>query len=175
MRLVLVRHAEASRGKGITDDGLTDAGRAQVRRLARYLRATGELEDCRVLLSSPLRRANETATLLRTKLQLPEICIDPDLAEIGEHADAPEEGVTEGFARVRALMDAMAAQYRDRTVVAVTHAGVIMASVRVRFDIPTPGTGARLEPTHVSLTTWRVIDRLWQLDSYNVPPLSDDA
>ena len=174
MRLVLIRHAEADRGAGIIDNGLTEAGRAQVHRLARYLATTNQLHDCHVLLSSPLRRANETATLLRSNLPLPEIRVEPHLAEIGEYADAPAEGMAEGFARVRALMTAIAAQYRDRTVVAVTHAGVIMAS-RVGFDIPTPGTGARLEPSHVSLTTWRLFDRVWQLDGYNVPPFPDDG
>ena len=54
------------------------------------------------------------------------------------------------------------------TVGAVTHAGFIVASVIALFGIPRPGTGARLDPDHVSLTEWHCLEVGWRLVRYNV-------
>jgi hypothetical protein len=58
-------------------------------------------------------------------------------------------------------------RFAGQTVVAVSHAGFVVASLLVAFDIPRPGTGARLEPAHTSLTEWRVADAIWTLVRYN--------
>jgi len=52
-------------------------------------------------------------------------------------------------------------------LIAVTQAGFIVASVLVAFGIPRPGTRARLDPRHTSLTEWRFADGIWQLERYN--------
>ena len=43
--------------------------------------------------------------------------------------------------RVRGMCEQIATDFADQTVVAVCHAGVIMASIHVLFGIPHPGTG----------------------------------
>jgi phosphohistidine phosphatase len=62
MRLVLVRHAEAAPGEPDEDRSLTPRGREQSRELAARLAREGVHPDA--LLTSPLRRARETAELL---------------------------------------------------------------------------------------------------------------
>jgi len=62
MRLLIVRHAEAAPGDPDELRPLTEAGREQAQRLGESLRAGGIAAD--VVLSSPLRRAQETARAL---------------------------------------------------------------------------------------------------------------
>jgi broad specificity phosphatase PhoE len=54
-------------------------------------------------------------------------------------------------------------------VVAVCHAGVIMASMRVLLGVPRSGTGARLQPTNTGLTEWEYDEALerWTLHRFN--------
>jgi broad specificity phosphatase PhoE len=172
--------------------GLTPRGRQQAERLAQRLRATGELEGAAVLLSSPVARARETAEILAT-LPGPPLTLDEGLLEVAvgeadgltwsayratygmfdlvaepERPFAPGGESWNGFlARVRRTLDRLAARYEGRTVVAVTHAGFIVATALVAFAIPRPGTGARLEPAHTALTEWRAQGRLWELARYN--------
>ncbi len=71
--------------------------------------------------------------------------------------------------RVRVMCELIAADFADQTVVAVCHAGVIMASIRVLFGIPQPGTGTQLRPVNTGLTEWEYdpnVDR-WTLHSFN--------
>jgi phosphohistidine phosphatase len=62
MRLLIVRHAEAAPGDPDELRSLTPAGREQAQRLGESLRAGGIAADA--VLSSPLRRARETAQAL---------------------------------------------------------------------------------------------------------------
>jgi probable phosphoglycerate mutase len=71
--------------------------------------------------------------------------------------------------RVHTMLHDIARDHAEQTVVAVCHAGVIMASMRVLLGIPNPGTGAQLRPTNTGLTEWEhdaVLDR-WTLRSFN--------
>jgi broad specificity phosphatase PhoE len=71
-RLVLIRHGASKHSaqqiiagmRACT--GLTDEGVEQAHALANRLRATEELSDCGVLLSSPALRARQTAEILLT-------------------------------------------------------------------------------------------------------------
>ncbi len=158
--------------------GLTDAGVAQVDALARRLAATGEAADCAALLASPVRRVRETADLLRPALPaggvrhapgllelLPGVADgltlaryraaygDRDLMALPDRSFAPGgESWHDSLARVRATLDGLAARHDGATIVAVTHAGFIVATVLVAFAIPRPGTGAWLDPAHTGLT-----------------------
>ncbi len=173
--------------------GLTDAGVTQVDALARRLRATDELADCAALLASPVRRARETADLLLPALSVGGVAIEPGLMKLlpgvadglslaqyraayGDHDPvalpghpfAPGGASWRDFlARVRATLETLAARHDGATVVAVTHAGFIVATVLVAFAIPRPGTGAWLAPAHTGLTGWRVADGRWELARYN--------
>src|SRR4051794_7360329 len=71
--------------------------------------------------------------------------------------------------RVRGMLERVVGEYEDQTVVAVCHAGVIMASVRLLLGVPDRGTGAQLRPSNTGLTEWEhdaALDR-WTLHSFN--------
>ncbi len=152
--------------------GLMEAGIAQIDALARRLATTGELTGTAALLASPVQRARETADLLRPTLAVGGVAIEPRLMEPlpgaadgltsahyraaygvwgpmdhPDRPDAPRGASGQGFlARVRATLAALAARHDGETVVAVTHAGCIVAKLLVAFAIPRPGTGAWLAP-----------------------------
>lgn len=199
MRLVLIRHgASEHSSRGIIADvagctGLTEHGRTQASALVDRLRATGELSDCDILLSSPAPRARQTAELLANALPVGAIKVDDDLREVrpGDaeglsweeyratygafelHASpnrpfAPGgETWAEFIARVQTAHQRLAERFAGRTVVAVSHAGFVVASLFLLFDIPWSGRAAYLEPTHTALTEWRVSGTTWTLMRYN--------
>ncbi len=167
-----MRFVELSDVKGCT--GLTERGFQQAHMLAERLRATGEANDCTALLSSPVLRARQTADALLPALSVRTVTIAPDMHEIypgvADGLTWKEYGATFGafdlvaspdrpFApggeswidfidRVRTTMKLLAEQFDGKTVIAVTHAGFIVGTVLALFDIPRPGTGARLEPAY---------------------------
>lgn len=178
--------------KGCT--GLTPQGRSQAEALCRRFEATHELTPD-VLLASVLPRAIETAEIIAPGLGLDVASHDCDLCEVhvGE-ADgmewseyrtryeafdmeaepdrvfAPAGDSWNSFhERVRGALHRIATEYEGKMVVAVCHAGVIAATARVLFDLPHPGTGARLQPTNTGLTEWdhdAHLDR-WTLHRFN--------
>jgi probable phosphoglycerate mutase len=174
--------------------GLTPLGRRQAEALREHLASSGHVRADH-LLSSVLPRAVETASIIAPGLGLESFGQECDLCEVhtGE-ADglewteyttrygsldmeaepdrlfAPEGESWNSFnERVHRTLERLAGAYPDETVVAVCHAGVIMASIRVLFGIPHPGTGARLQPTNTGLTEWHhepERDR-WTLHRFN--------
>ncbi|HMJ78930.1 MAG TPA: histidine phosphatase family protein [Iamia sp.] len=189
--------------------GLTPLGRRQAEALRDHLRSTGRVQ-ADVLVASVLPRAIETATIIGPGLGLEVSERDCDLCEVhtGEadgvdwadynarfgsfdmeaEADrlfAPGGDSWNGFhERVRATLERLARQHAGRTVVAVGHAGVIMASLRLLLGMPSPGTSAHLRPTNTGLTEWEHDPELgsWILRSYNeadhllglAPPVHSD-
>ncbi len=178
MRLLLVRHAEASRGKipigraAAEDLGLTPRGESQAQVLANHLLETREVDDCSRFVCSPLPRAMQTGNFLGDRLGLPTMVTEVDLSEIGNLPDTPGSGepLAEFFARVHRSLGDLADRNPGQTVVAVTHGGWIMASIRVLFDIPTPGTHARFDPSYSSITEWSFSGGVWWLERYNYTP-----
>jgi broad specificity phosphatase PhoE len=174
--------------------GLTDLGRRQAGALRDHLAASDRLRPD-VLVSSTLPRAIETAEIISTGLGVELSDRDPELSEVdpGEadgldwaeyrerygsvdmEADRDQPFAPGGdswnsfHARVERVLERISHEYQDRTVVAVCHAGVIMASLRIVFDIPYPGTGAQLRPTNTGLTEWEhdTGHRRWTLHSFN--------
>ena len=174
--------------------GLTPRGRAQAEALRDHLAASGRVR-ADVLLASILPRAIETASIIAPGLGLEISRHDCDLCEVHtgeadgltwtEYATrygsfdmesepdrvfAPAGESWNGFHdRVRRTLERVARDHEGETVVAVCHAGVIMASMRVLLGIPHPGTGAQLRPTNTGLTEWEhdaLLDR-WTLHSFN--------
>jgi 2,3-bisphosphoglycerate-dependent phosphoglycerate mutase/probable phosphoglycerate mutase len=80
----LVRHAEKQKVKG--DPGLTERGNLEAVKTARLFR--GRPTDA--ILSSPLRRAQETAAIIADELNM-NYKIDPLLAERANWGDDPEQ------------------------------------------------------------------------------------
>lgn len=173
--------------------GLTGRGFQQAQALADQLRTTGELKDCRALICSPALRARQTADVLADALPVEVIEQDGGLCEIypgeadglswGEYRakfggfdlvtfpvrpfSPGGESWSDFLLRVRATLERLAERFTGQTVVAVTHAGFIVASFLVLFDIPRPGTGTRLDPAHLSLTEWHVSEASWRLVRFN--------
>jgi broad specificity phosphatase PhoE len=174
--------------------GLTPHGRAQAEALRDHLAEAGHVR-ADVLLASVLPRAVETASIIAPGLGLDISGQECDLCEVHtgeadgltwtEYADrygsfdmeaepdrlfAPAGESWNSFhERVQRTLERVARDHAGATVVAVCHAGVIQASLRVLFGIPHPGTGARLRPTNTGLTEWEhdgSLDR-WTLHSFN--------
>ncbi|GAA4958085.1 bifunctional RNase H/acid phosphatase [Streptomonospora halophila] len=147
-RLVLLRHGETpmsteQRFAGVGDIGLTETGHAQARAAARHLAGSG----IDVVVSSPLRRARDTAQPVAAELALP-VEVDEGLREtdfgawegmtfgevqrsrpdelrrwLADTAAAPEGG--ESFAavaeRVAEAREKLLARHTGRTVLVVSH------------------------------------------------------
>jgi probable phosphoglycerate mutase len=157
--------------------GLTELGRAQASALCDHLARTSRVH-ADVLVASTLRRAIETADLIAPGLGLEVSAHERDLCEVhtGE-ADgltwteyttrygsfdmvaepdrtfAPEGDSWNSFhERVDRVLHLLADEHAERTVVAVCHAGVIMASLRVLLPITVPS--ADLRPSNTGVTEW---------------------
>jgi probable phosphoglycerate mutase len=150
MELVLVRHAEPVRiapgGGTPADPELTKRGREQAARLGRWL----ALEPVHHVISSPKRRATETAAPLAATLGLDVEVIDGivewdanadhyiPMEELRESKDDQWQAMVEGRwedyggespasfgARIVPVLDAVITGHPGETVVVVCHGGVI--------------------------------------------------
>ena len=174
--------------------GLTERGRRQAEALRDHLAASGRMR-ADVLLSSIIPRAIETAEIIAPGLGIETFRRECDLCEVHtgvadglewaewgarygsfdmeaepERVFAPEGESWNSFhERVEDVLGRLAREYEGRTVVAVCHAGVIIASLRVRLGIGRPGTGAGLAPTNTGLTewVWEPGPGRWTLHSFN--------
>ena len=174
--------------------GLTDLGRRQAVALRDHLAASGRVR-ADVLVASVLPRAIETAAIIGPGLGLEVSDRDCGLCEVhtgeadgvdwSEYNDrygsfdmeaepdrlfAPGGDSWNSFhVRVRETLERLARDHAGRTVVAVCHAGVIMASMRLLLGIPDPATSAHLRPTNTGLTEWEHDPSVgaWVLRSYN--------
>jgi broad specificity phosphatase PhoE len=199
VELILVRHGDAHAGlHGIIAGrrgcrGLTDLGRQQAERLRDHL-ATRRFLTADVLLASELRRAVETAQIIAPSLGK-DVGQDCDLCEVhtGDADGLDWSEYTAGFGsfdmaaepdrvfapggdswnsfrqRVRDVLERLARDHPEETVVAVCHAGVIAASLEVLLGIPHPGPAARILPTNTGLTEWShdPATGAWTLRCYN--------
>lgn len=174
--------------------GLTDLGRRQAEALRNHLFSTGRVR-ADALLASEIPRAIETASIIAGGLGLESFGQHCDLCEVHtgeadglawtEYASrygsfdmeaepdrvfAPEGESWNSFhLRVASMLERVATEYEGQTVVAVCHAGVIMASLRVLLGIPHPGTGAQLRPSNTGMTTWEhdPLNGRWTLHAFN--------
>jgi broad specificity phosphatase PhoE len=151
VELLLIRHAEPVRiasgeADGPADPGLTERGADQARRLAAWLAVDG----VDAIMTSPLRRARETAAPLGELLGLEPVVVD-GLSEYDAHSDeyipieelrelkderwqatiegrwADVGGVDprEFQQRVVPAVDDLIARHAGRTVAAFSHGGVV--------------------------------------------------
>jgi probable phosphoglycerate mutase len=174
--------------------GLTDLGRLQAEALRDHLAASGRVTPD-ILLVSEIPRAIETAQIIAPALGLEIARHECDLCEVHtgqadglaweeyvmrygtfdmqaepDRVFAPEGDSWNSFhERVQGLVARLAADHPDETVVAVCHAGVIMAAMRVLLGIPQGDERAQLRPSNTGLTEWEhdpVLDR-WTLHAFN--------
>ena len=166
MRILLLRHGEPRRGGDEdprADYGLTEVGQRQINTVAENM--TDRIDR---LVASHLPRAQESADIVARHLGIARVVTEPMIGEIDEQQGPDIESLPSFLDRVGRAMALLAQADPGTTTLAVTHAGFIMGSVRSLFDIPTPGTGARLEPRFASITEWRNSEDIWELVRFNV-------
>ncbi|PZS32427.1 MAG: bifunctional RNase H/acid phosphatase [Pseudonocardiales bacterium] len=161
---ILLRHGETplsaeKRFSGSGDAALTESGMCQARSLAAYV---ARLATADAVVSSPLRRARQTADIVAAAIGLP-VTEDPGFAEtdfgqwegltfsevrakwpaeieewLGSTDMAPPGG--ESFAataiRVRRARDGLLRRYPAGTVVVVSHVTPIKTLLRLALDAP---------------------------------------
>jgi probable phosphoglycerate mutase len=147
---VLARHAQATSGHPDDDPPLGDLGRRQAAALARAL----EAEEFDRVITSPLRRAAETARAFRpdgeleTDARLREFDFGPQAPamhqmaderadlQLWRHGDGFPDGETLGAfeGRVRPLLEELGSG-DARSVLLFTHSGVILAALRWAWDL----------------------------------------
>jgi broad specificity phosphatase PhoE len=174
--------------------GLTDLGRRQAAALRDHLAAAGRVR-ADVLVASELPRAIETASIIAPGLGFDEFARRVDLCEVDpgeadgltwtEYGDryggfdmrvepdrvfAPAGDSWNSFhARVGQVLAQLAEAHPEETVVAVCHAGVIMASMRLLLGVADPVAGGDMRPANTGLTEWEhdpAQDR-WILHCFN--------
>lgn len=173
--------------------GLTDLGRLQAQRLADRVVADHHVRPD-VVITSRVPRAIETASYVTTALGRDPADRDAGWSEVlpGEAdgtdwADYPTRfGAFDMVAepdrhfapggdswnsfhqRIDGIMTSTAKRFTDARVMVVCHAGVIAASLRLRFGnhLSAP---VRLVPTHTGITTWRFSPERddWTLAGYD--------
>jgi probable phosphoglycerate mutase len=197
-RLLLIRHGQGRANiehviaglRGCT--GLTPTGRVQVEALGAAWVAARFRPDA--LLTSPVRRARESADILSLCLGSPEVVEDCSLCEmhLGEadgltwsayeatygrpfdlaaEPDRPfapgAESWGEVLDRVEATLAGIVRRHPGATIAVVTHAGVIVASMLRLFGIPPGARRAYLDPGYTSVTCWQAARDAWELVAFN--------
>ena len=200
--LVLVRHGQSRVtvdrvvGGPKTCTGLSDLGRAQAAALRDRLLRHGGLRAATRLVASTLRRAVETAEIVRPGVGPGdlEISCHDDLCELlpGECDGLPwpefearygappwdedptvplspgGESLAAFQARVAGALDRLAAEHAGEHVVVACHGGVIVQAMHHLARVPTGRLGTLLDPRNTGLTTFVAVDGGgWQLERYD--------
>lgn len=178
MRLIFVRHGQSEGNasgvvQGRLDFGLSELGYRQAEETAKRLGG----EPVSRILTSPLRRASETARLIADPLGMtvePEPALleydigivsgltavqvrerHPEFAAARARGERPkypgEEGRDVFQARITAVLDVLRGEEGDGAVVAVAHGGVINAVCAVVLGVDLHGPG-RFQVANCSLT-----------------------
>ena len=201
--LILVRHGATDHttekrfsGRGGHDPALNADGRAQVRAVADWLAPLGDEID--LVLSSPLRRTQETAEIIAERLGH-SVTLEEGLAEaafgtwegltfhevqqaypddldawLGALDVAPGghgDSFTEMDQRVRRTRDRILSGYPGKAVLAVTHVTPIKLLVRMALGAPLDAVyRMELAPASVTVISW-FEDGTASLRMFNARPL----
>lgn len=197
-QVTLIRHAQSQASlNGIVAGhrsctGLSTQGIRETQRLVSRVVATGELQDASVLLTSVLRRAVETAMLLRPALA-DNIMVGSDCSLCERHPGrydgflvrdaggfhcrgdpwaSPGGAESRGHFLTRCIrtLRRIGANYGGQHVVVVTHGGVILASFHAFSSAQRPNVPAMVV-RNTSLTRWRSVEEdphtSWELIAFN--------
>ncbi|MEY3856146.1 MAG: hypothetical protein RJA45_616 [Actinomycetota bacterium] len=180
----LLRHGQTDwnidmRLQGISDIPLNETGHNQAKLAAQVL-ADGEWEH---VISSPLSRAKDTARYVADALGLADITVHDLLLErsfgdaegssyeewkerlqAGVHAEGAES-VEQLEVRVNLLLNELATEYSDKTVLAVSHGALIRKLIGIVSDGEFPREGERFG--NASLTTIVHDGAGWKILNYN--------
>jgi ribonuclease H / adenosylcobalamin/alpha-ribazole phosphatase len=184
-RFFLVRHGETAENRrmgylGISDVPLTDSGMQQAGKVAEALSQF----PMRIVVSSPLRRAADTAARIQESCRA-ELRLDARLAEgsfgrwegrtrdevlnLGEQDAAllarwesdsscsppGGESIESVQKRVLSIVEELIEEYAGNSVVIVSHVGPIKALLAAVLDIPFQATRRLfLDPATISIVEW---------------------
>ena len=178
----LLRHGQTDwnidfRLQGVTDVALNETGIEQARLAASAL----NLNDWDFIASSPLSRARDTADIVASRLNIPEVAVLPLLLErsFGEvegmlyedwKANYPE-GIAPGgeteeqlHARTLLLLDELLETYRGTRVLAISHGALIRKVVNLLSQGEFPLVNQRIANASLSIIVHE--DSSWRLESY---------
>ncbi len=192
--IYLIRHAtydDVVNGVSIENPGLSAEGIRQAERLRDRLTRTHEVA-ADMVISSPMRRAVETAEIVAPALSQP-ITLEKELEEwqcddgslTPEEFNARWQGLTEAqkpfyrsipsgeswlelATRVQIALNRIAQEYDGKTIVIVTHGEVIQAAFGYFFGI-TPATIPGVSIENTAITQWSKPENppRWTLNRYN--------
>ena len=192
--IYLIRHGDYDElvdGKAVENPGLSSKGVRQAELLRDRLARTGEIK-ADVLISSPARRASETAGILAPALGV-SVTLDADLEEwrCDRGALSPEEftarwqrvsdaqrpffqwveggeSFVELTARVQLALNRIWQEHEGKTIVLVTHGGVVHASFAYFFNLSaTAIPGISIENTAITHWTRATDATRWTLQRHN--------
>jgi 2,3-bisphosphoglycerate-dependent phosphoglycerate mutase len=192
--MFLIRHGDYDEivdGKPVENPGISPKGVRQTQLLRDRLARTGEIEAA-ALIASPARRASETAEILAPALGVP-VVLDADLEEwrCDRGALSPEEftarwqrvseaqrpyfqwveggeSFVELTARVQLALNRIWQERVGKTIVLVTHGGVIQASFAYFFNLSaTTIPGISTENTAITHWTRPADANRWILQRHN--------
>jgi len=178
----LLRHGQTDwnidfRLQGVTDVALNETGIEQARLAASAL----NLNDWDFIASSPLSRARDTADIVASRLNIPEVAVLPLLLErsFGEvegmlyedwKANYPD-GIAPGgeteeqlHARTLLLLDELLETYRGTRVLAISHGALIRKVVNLLSQGEFPLVNQRIANASLSIIVHE--DSSWRLESY---------
>ena len=178
----LLRHGQTDwnidfRLQGVTDVALNETGIEQARLAASAL----NLNDWDFIASSPLSRARDTADIVASRLNIPEVAVLPLLLErsFGEvegmlyedwKANYPD-GIAPGgeteeqlHARTLLLLDELLETYRGTRVLAISHGALIRKVVNLLSQGEFPLVNQRIANASLSIIVHA--DSSWRLESY---------
>ena len=192
--IYLIRHGDYDElvdGKPVENPGLSAKGVQQAECLRDRLAHTGEIK-ADAIISSPARRAHETAQIVASALGAA-VILDEDLEEwrCDRGALSPEEFTArwrqvpdaqrpyfqwvkggESFleltARVQLALNGIWQEHEGKTIVLVTHGGVIQASFAYFFNLSaTTIPGISTENTAITQWTRTTDANRWTLQRHN--------
>jgi len=178
----LLRHGQTDwnidfRLLGVTDVALNETGIEQAWLAASAL----NLNDWDFIASSPLSRARDTADIVASRLNIPEVAVLPLLLErsFGEvegmlyedwKANYPD-GIAPGgeteeqlHARTLLLLDELLETYRGTRVLAISHGALIRKVVNLLSQGEFPLVNQRIANASLSIIVHE--DSRWRLESY---------
>ena len=186
MNIYLIRHGETDwnligKVQGREDIPLNDTGKSQAKKCAIALQSTG----IKTIISSPLKRAVETANIIANIHNGMEVFIDEEWIErdfgdlSGMTYDRRKYFDTFGHEETMESLDKLskrlidciqryAIKYLDQDIVMISHGAAINSVIMVLSDGEKGSGKTRLKNACISILTYE--DKGLQLDSFNLSP-----
>ena len=170
--------------QGVTDIPMNKTGIEQVRTAARAI----SKEDWDIVLTSPLGRARETASIIAEQLgfdeiQQHELLIERSFGEAEglayeqwkeKYSNLDEipggESRTDLIARSSLLLDSFITTHPGKRILAISHGALIRTVLSITSENELPRDGERLG--NASLNIVSHLEKTWTVTKYDLEPLS---